>query len=274
VFAPFGIAVDGTNVYVSRAMLSPLVTVPVQGGLPADLDVLALGGALAVDERRLYWTDGGSAFACEKANCAGSTVNLAPRGATGMTLSTGNVYWTTRDWMTGTGAGQVMKADKDGGQPADLAAGNAPHDVAVDANYVYWIEQAAPFFGVIKTPIAGGPSLQLAATDPVEPMGLALDADNVYFMTGDGKLLKVSKNGGPTTVLLSDIGWFPRGLATDGTNVYVGSNGGLFRVPVNGGRAAWLFPSVEGGTASAIALDDTSVYVADCDRNAVIRVAK
>jgi hypothetical protein len=273
-FAPFGIAVDGTNVYVSRATLGPLVTVPVQGGSPADIGVLALGGALAVDERRLYWTDGSSVFACEKADCAGSTVDLAPRGAAGMTLSTGNVYWTTRDRMTGTGAGQVMKVDKDGGQPADLAAGNAPHDVAVDASYVYWIQQAAPAFGVVKTPIAGGASVQLAVTDPVEPMGIALDADNVYFMTGDGKVLKVSKNGGPTIVLLGDVGWFPHGLATDGTNVYVGSNGGLFRVPVGGGPAAWLFPSIDGGTASDIALDDTSVYIADRGRDAIIRVAK
>ena len=273
VFAPFGIAVDATKVYVSRLELGPLVAVSVQDGAVAEVGVLASGGALAVDEQRLYWTDGSSVFACDKSNCTGSTINLAPTGATSMALYAGDVYWSSRDRMTSSGAGQVMRIDKNGGKAANLALGNAPHDVAVDADYVYWIEQAAPAFSVVRTPIAGGPSVQLAVTDPFEPMGIALDGGNVYFMTGDGKVLGVSKSGGPTTVLLSDIGWFPLGLATDGTNVYVGAEAGLLRVPKSGGPSSCLFPSVQ-DTASAIALDDTSVYIADRGRNAIIRVAK
>ena len=55
--------------------------------------------------------------------------------------------------------------------------------------------------------------LSPSVTDPVEPMGIALGGDNVYFANGEGTVFEVSKNGGPTHVVLSSLGQFPAGLA-------------------------------------------------------------
>jgi hypothetical protein len=305
VTAPFGIAVDSTTVYVSQVFPSPLMTVPVGGGAASPLGVLqAEGHGIAVDERRLYWSDGQFLLACDKSNCTGSTVMLAAAqiGVLAIALDATNIYWTA----TGPGPSRVMKMDKNGGTPVDggtsmdggsvdgggagdgsaasadgnsaagspveIATAGWPYNVAVDATNVYWIDQIQPGSGVLKAPIAGGPAVQLAVSDPIEPMGLALDDDNVYFANGEGTVFEVSKNGGPTHVVLSNLGQFPAGLATDATNLYVAASTKVVSIPLGGGAAHTLATGIAG--AGGIALDATSVYVTDDEGDAVVRVAK
>ncbi len=301
--SPFGIAVDSTTVFVSQINPSPLMTLPVGGGAASPLGVLQAEGGLAVDERRLYWSDGRSLLACERSNCTGSTVSLAAGqfGVTAIVVDASNVYWTTADGSPGQG--HVMKVDKNGGTPLDggtstggggpadgggagdgsvasvdgaspveIAAARWPYNVAVDATNVYWIDQMQPNSGVLKAPIAGGPAVQLAVTDPVEPMGIALGGDNVYFANGEGTVFEVSKNGGPTQVVLSNLGQFPAGLATDATTLYVAASTKVVSIPLGGGAARTLATGIAG--AGGIALDATSVYIADDDGDAVVRVAK
>jgi hypothetical protein len=300
----FGIAVDSTTVYVSPLDPGPLLAIPVGGGAATPVGVQAEGRALAVDEQRLYWSDGSSILACDKSNCTGSTVILARSqvGVLDITLDDTNVYWGT---VTGTqGPGHIMKVDKHGGTPVDgggtpidgaapdgspaldssaatggaapveISASNWPYNVAVDAASIYWIEEASGPFqmhsGVMKAPIAGGLVVQLAVDDSYEPMGLALDDNNVYFMNGSGALFTVSKNGGPTHVMLSNLGMIPEGLVTDGTNLYIGANDKLVKVPLAGGFATALATDLISG--SFIALDATSVYLAYGD--SVLKVAK
>jgi len=305
--SPFGIAVDSTTVYLSQVDPSPLMTVPVGGGAASPLGVLqAEGHGLAVDEQRLYWSDGRSLLACDRSNCSDSAVILASGqiGITRIAFDATNVYWTA---LSGSlGLGHVMKVDKNGGTPVDgastdaggpadgggaedgsaasadgaspvgapveIAAAKWPYDVAVDATNVYWIDQMQPNSGVLKAPIAGGPAVQLAVTDPIEPMGIALGGDNVYFANGEGTVFEVSKTGGPTQVVLSNLGQFPAGLATDATTLYVAASTKVVSIPLGGGAARTLATGIAG--AGGIALDDTSVYVTDDDGGAVVRVAK
>jgi hypothetical protein len=285
---PFGIAVDSTTVYVTSFDPGPLLAIPIDGGPAVPVGVQASGKGVAVDERRLYWAGSGALMACDKSNCAGSVVRLAKGGVWDIKLDATNVYWTS------TGTGQIMMADKSGGAPVDgglsvdggvtsdggvssdggavqIATARWPYNLAVDATNVYWIDQVQPSSGVLKAPIAGGPAVQLAVSDPIEPGGLALDDDNVYYGNGSGQIFKVSKNGGPPRLLLGDVGWFPGDLAVDGTTLYVGAYTKLLSVPLAGGQPAALAVNLSG--SSFIAQDATSIYVAVMGGD-VLKVAK
>jgi hypothetical protein len=77
----FGIAVDATTVYVSPFDTGPVLAIPVGGAAAIPVGIQAEGRAIAVDEQRLYWSDGSSLLACDKSNCMGSTVILAHRSS-------------------------------------------------------------------------------------------------------------------------------------------------------------------------------------------------
>lgn len=271
---PVGIAVDATTVYLSRNELGPILAVPVVGGLAAPVGGQGSGGAVAVDDQRLYWSDGVSILACDKSKCAGSMVTLAPVTSIvrDIALDSTNVYWATIGVGGSSGVGHVMKMDKHAGAPVELATTSWPERVAVDETNVYWIDQGPPTSGVYTVPIAGGPSTQLSDSALAEPIGLAFDRDNVYYATSDGTVFKVSKNGGPTRMLVTGVGQFVGGLASDGTNLYIDAEATLVRVPLTGGSAV----AVAGGLRAPerIALDDTSVYIADDAGDAVVKVAK
>jgi hypothetical protein len=323
----YGVAVDSTTVYVSiyrsQTAPQPVYAVPVGGGRASDIGIRNMNGALALDEQRLYWSDGSSLLACQKVNCLGSTVLLAASqpGVMDIALDDANVYWGTS--AVGSSPGHIRKVSKSGGTPlvdagaapdgstpvdasaaldagtapdgtapTELGLANSPHDVAVDATSVYWVEQGGwnlnptwpvqSSFGLMKAPITGGPPVQLAVADSNIPTGLALDDDNAYFMDGGGSLFSVPKSGGPTHLMLSDLGnLIVDGLASDGTNLYIGADAKVVKVPLAGGFASVLATNIGDGfgalptntlDVTSIAVDATSVYVAD--RDIVVKVAK
>jgi len=293
--AAFGIAVDSTTVYVWPIDPGPVLAIPIDGGTATPVGIQADAFALAVDERRIYWSDGSSILACDKSNCTGSTVLLAASQlhVLDLAIDDTNVYWGTISGDANRDLGTIMKVNKNGGVPLDaggapldggaaldagatldenapvqLAGAGFPSNVAVDATYVYWVEMQAPNSGVKRVPIGGGTPSQLADSDLIGAMGLALDADNVYFMNGARALYRVSKNGGPPQVMLSSLGT-ALGLETDGTNLYIGADPALVKVPLAGGFASPLATNLG---ASYIALDANNVYVAGGDT--VLKVAK
>lgn len=296
----FGIAVDATTVYVSRLDRALILAIPVNGGTYTDLGVSASGRRPAVDDRRLYWADGNSLLACDKSNCVASVVRLAFSASKvwDIVVDATNVYWSTVDTSITPSTSLIMKIDKNGGTPFDdtpssdggqpaasgaagdggtsaiqLAAARRPTIIAVDATSVYWLDDYTPNAGVMKVPIAGGSAVQLSIADPIEPSGLAIDDDNVYYADGAGDVFKVSKDGGTTHVVLSQIGEFPSDLATDGQHLYVATDTKLLSVPlVGGGFPVALATGLQG--AGYLALDDTSVYMTTLGNGDVIQVPK
>lgn len=294
VFAPFGIAVDSTTIYVTELSLAAVQAIPVAGGLATPLPVEGAGRAILVDGGRLYWSNEQAIVRCDKSNCADTTVTMAPLGGrvTDMAADATSVYWTEAEDV---GAGRVMKMDKDGVAPPSGAAGsdaaadehpdggapvtlpvqlavsNWPSNVAVDATNVYWIEQGQPA-GVWKVPLAGGPAVRIARSDEYEPEGLALDELNVYFADGGGTVFKAPKSGGPATVMVAHLGLSPAGLAADATNLYVAASTEILSRPLAGGKVRTLAGGLAG--AGSIAQDATSVYVTDDLGNAIVKVSK
>ena len=262
--APWGVAVDATTVYVAAQSTGPLVAIPVAGG-PAVQLATASVFTVAIDETRIYWSDGTSIYSCAKQGCAGSTVTLAPSGPShGIAVDAANVYWAT------TSGGKVMKVGKNGGASVALASGGYPYQIAVDDANVYWTDQ--PAGAVMKVPTVGGDPIQLATC--VGPMGITVDGSNVYFTTGDGRMMQVPKSGGAALTLSADLGNEPWGIATDGKNVYGASMdyGTIVKVPTGGGAATVL--AWGQGDPAGVAVDATYVYWTVVESGRVMRVAK
>jgi hypothetical protein len=193
-----------------------------------------------------------------------------------------NVYWVQ-------GADRILGMPLAGGSAVLIADQQSlPHGLAVDGAFIYWLNTDG---SVMKAPIAGGAWTELATgpiaerSDPGQ-RGLALDADNVYWVnaaTGesDGQVLKVSKNGGKVSVL-ADKEFHPVAIAVDSLNVYYTTFGWGFqdnpiaagrvlKVPVTGGTPTVLASGQS--SPSALALDSNNVYWANLFGNSIMKAA-
>jgi hypothetical protein len=198
---------------------------------------------LVVDQQILYWTQSGAASGIAKKPFAGgaitpvtgSTYLADPRGIAVESLNPLNLYWV--DYANGV----VEKWPLLGGTPTAIVVPPAPDAGSPD----------------------GGPPEQLPAT----PIDLAVDANNVYWVSfDDGKVLSVSTNGGMWATLASGED-HPIAITVDDTNIYwvdQGSPGGTGSVH-QASKDGTMPRTLATGEAkpSDIAVDGTSVYWTD-----------
>jgi hypothetical protein len=138
----------------------------------------------------------------------------------------------------------------------NVTAANA---LAVDATSVFWIEAQA----VKSAPKGGGGSVTVLGDSQLGPVGLALDATNVYWANSLGAAIMTAAKGaagGATVVAAANQ---PAGVAVDSTYVYWVNkgDGAVLRVAKSGGGQPLPVATVSSGTPTSIAVDDTNVYV-------------
>jgi len=263
--SPMGMAVDWTTVYVARRAQAPVLAVDITHGTVTPVGVEGGAGAIAVDVHDLYWTDDSGVYACDKSNCPGTRITLAGDAATDIAIDSDNVYWSVQN---PAGPGRIMKVGKTGGAPSQVVEFGSPRRLAVDGQYVYWIDA----IGVLAVPIEGGAPMQLAVLAAPDTTALALGQDLVYFLTAQGQLFQVSKSGGTGKVLLSDLGDSPTGLAVDGQNLYVTGSEMLLKMPAGGGPVYTLAAPLD--QPARIILDPQNVYAADEASGIIVKVPK
>jgi sugar lactone lactonase YvrE len=102
-------------------------------------------------------------------------------------------------------------------------AQQGPRDLALDADSLYWTD-SAPFLPlptgyIMKAPKSGGPAQMLAPAGG-NPLGIAVDATNVYWVNDDvGTVVRVAKTGGtPTTIAAGQM--FVKAITTDAKAIY------------------------------------------------------
>ncbi len=141
---PFGIAVDSSGIYFTLADYFAnggglqKCSLPDCAGGPKEVLKFDQPGDLATDSTSLHWIDygGGGPYSCPKSGCVDGG---APSGtqATAFTQDATNVYWVT--------SASIWVRPKSGGFASKLVANlNTGSDLAVDANYVYWLEEGTP----------------------------------------------------------------------------------------------------------------------------------
>ena len=161
-----------------------------------------------------------------------------------------------------------------------------PGGVAVDASYIYFAEQGtsgAPNFrhdGLIsRVPVGGGAKVALASGE-YHPVGVTIDATNIYWTSKDdnagsvGSIRSMPLGGGAVTTLSASFTSEdnPHFVAVDASNVYWTTATTVKKVPIGGGAATTLASGINNGYG--IALDATTVYFTEYGGNLVSSVPK
>ena len=177
------------------------------------------------------------------------------------------IYWSNRGTNVNNEYpkhdGSIVKLAQLGGSPVVLVTDTNVDTLALDDEYVYWIDNDT----IRRVPKAGGEP-GVVAVDADSPQWLAVDANDVYWTTNESTVVKVSKQGGPSTTLVppTDSLNFRR-IAVDTTDVYCIDygkgkspfmDGGLWKVAKSGGPMT----NVVSGLAApwAVAVDHEAVY--------------
>jgi hypothetical protein len=265
---PLGLALDGTDAYLTQESAGFVTRVPLDGAISIELAPQEAPAGIALDATSVYWTDftsNGDVVMLGK-HSAAAAVTLASGqsypGAVAVDATT--AYW-TNSANGAPGMGSVAKVPLTGGTPVTLASGrNNPAGIAVDAANVYWTD-----FGtngtdgaVLEVPLAGGKVATLAGAQ-AGPQAIAVDAKSVYWTNflGTGSVAKVPIGGGMPTTLASGQG--PAAfLALDASNVYwtadATAKSTVLKVPLGGGTPVTL--ATQSTSATGIAVDANSVY--------------
>ncbi len=233
--------------------------------------------ALAADDDRVYFAEfglygmaNGDVRSCPVTGCDGGSLVYATGLETPSSLAIDDrsVYWVTTDLYSSTGdvlqpgaiASCPLAGCPDGG-PVRLAAAADPYGIAIDADYVYWVDNADQG-SVHRVPKAdGGADEVLYAGGPIADGGpstahaqyVAVDSTSVYFSNAAGDMFRLPRTGGtPERVAVGfadstlDMGLaWP--LAVDPTNLYYGEPG----LP---GDAGAVYRIDKAGTEAPVAL--------------------
>jgi len=109
--------------------------------------------------------------------------------------------------------------------------------------------------------IGGATLIFAAAGKDLNPWGLAVDANNVYFTDAaspNGKVVRVPLDGSPASEMA--IGQdLPSAIAVDATDAYFTTIYAVKKVPLVGGPAVKLSTAVDAGYAGLV-LDSSNVY--------------
>ncbi len=187
------------------------------------------------------------------------------------------------------GSDGTLLGDVDGSAPIDTDAGaesgaaNAPagppftvvaHNlhasaaVAVDANAIYWVDEAGG--EVARAPKRGGLTMTLYSEGGSGGFGpgssIAVEGGDVYWIADveqnkvrRSSLMHLEKNGGKPTLVASSTTSRLLSVVLDDTSVYWVMGGSVMRAPKSGGSPAVVL----GGQASAdaVAVDGSDAYV-------------
>ena len=259
---------DGTNNIKKISLKDGTVSILVKGGkiIPDE--------TLAVDDKFLYWSDGGNLWRVPKSG--GDSEKIIPRAPKPdeIVMDDENFYWLI--W-TGEGSppAPIMYAPKNGGEAKQLTPPQQPTSgITLDGDFVYFMTGE----GIKKVAKTGGAIADVYRNPLKTPtLGLQQDPDNFYFCQmnsrGHSALMKLNKKTGEVKQLAPSIRHTMEFVVADG-NVYyfddvpkTGSFGpeALRRVSTGGGEPVELDQG-EGGWLRYLTVDAKQVYFTDISR--------
>ncbi len=262
---------EGTNNIKRISIKDGSVSVIVKGG-----DLIP-DSTLAIDEKFLYWSDGGNIMRVAKDAAEGIASEKIVAGAPKpdeIVMDDENIYWLI--WGgEGSPPLPVMFAPKKGGEAKRLTPAYAgTSGISIDKDFVYWMTGD----GIKKISKKGGEITEVYHNPAKTPsLGLMQDADHFFFMqmnsNGYSALMKLEKKSGEVTQLAPSINHTFE-FTIDDTNVYyfdeipgTGSFGpvALKKVPKTGGDPVTL-DSGQAGWVKDLAVDTKQIYFTDISK--------
>ncbi|HKO36241.1 MAG TPA: hypothetical protein VJV21_07155 [Pyrinomonadaceae bacterium] len=259
---------EGTNNIKKISLKDGTASILVKGGK------IIPDPALAVDDKFLYWSDGGNLWRVPKGG--GDSVEIIPIAPKPdeIVMDDENFYWLI--W-TGEGSppAPIMYAPKSGGDAKQLTPPQPPTSgIALDGDVLYWMTGD----GIKRMPKGGGVITDFYRHAFQQPsLGLQQDAENFYFCQmnerGHSALMKLNKRSGELTQLAPSINHTMEFVVADG-NVYYfdevpksGSFGpvALRRVTTGGGSPVEIDQG-NAGWIKHLATDAKQVYFTDISR--------
>lgn len=169
---------DGSIKKASTSM--PFNVLPV-GSLTSGFDQ-----HIAADGTFVYWTQP-NLGAIYKNNGGGNVMVVTGQNPWGIAVDAGSLYWSDK------GSGKVQRMPVAGGSVIDLAFNlNQPTEIAIDASYVYAVENVNNNARVLQIPIGAG-TMKVLASGMNRCRGVAVDDQWVYFTNGDNTIRRVHK---------------------------------------------------------------------------------
>ena len=234
---------EGTDNIKRISLSDGAVTILVKGGkqIPEAM--------LAVDDKYLYWSDGGNILRLPKAGGASEKIIPGVGQPDEIVMDGENFYW-----LIWTGEGSppqpIMYAPKKGGEAKQLTPPQPPTTgLCLDGGFVYFMTGD----GIKKIAKSGGEITDVYHNPSKQPsLGLMQDADNFYYTQmnakGHSELMKLNKKSGELVQLTPSIS-HTQEFGLDNENIYffdfvpgTGSLGpdGLYKISKAGGDRVML----------------------------------
>lgn len=185
----------------------------------------------------------------------------------------------------GTCQGGTCTAMED---PSLLADGlDSPHDLALDADWVYWVEDSFPGPGSLRRVKKTGGNVETLATTLSEPSAVAVDESYAYVVERnngkDGAVRRVAKGGGPVQTVATGLQNSQNHMRLDASYVYWGdyvgtwpNSSGAFKRATKAENGVVTVLVKDNGLANlhtALDLDGSYLYFTN-DYDKVLRVSK
>lgn len=243
----------------------------------------SVGQILTDDPTDLYWfeSDGSQSAtggAIKRVGKQGGAVTVMASGlapVNGLAQDAQSVYWIE---SVSNGDGLLKKLNKDGSGITLLASGMPPAPLGtnpglmrypgalcVDADSVYWIDQAAWKYGLIRRIAKTGGEVSTLYIGSLERYSLQCDDTTLYFLDAHGSISALAKTGGAPNIIASNAyvtanypaSSLPTLVLSSGYLVVMDSAGTLTAAPQLGGSSVKLATAI---TPHNVALDTSSAY--------------
>lgn len=225
---PFGIAVNGSGVYVTECS-GGVVRLGLDGGTPTTVSTGGCPEYITANDAGVFWVewdvgdDAGVSVVRTRGQDGGpATLATVPNLPGGIAVDQSNVYWTSIYDGPGNG-GAVYQVGIGGGSPVALQASPYPLGVAVDAENIYWVDAANQ--AVLLGPRDGSAVVTLA-TAQVQPTGIAVSNGTVYWSSPSAYVRSTPVSGGAISDLAPAFGGYTD-IALDNAYVYMPNDGNL-----------------------------------------------
>jgi hypothetical protein len=242
--APVAVQVDANTVYwvnsrVFEGEPGDIRAAPKEGiGRIRNLEEKVLDiGFLALDDKRIYWTQGGADPGIggirSKAKIGGPAVDVvANRRVFALAISDPKIYFASPD-----DGGQILRVEKTGGAITALASNVGPGLdntplVAIGGDNVFFTQSefGVDCVGLVRSVPKNGGTVRNIAKEVCGLLGLAADATAVYWTevdpeAGVGRVMKQNAPFSGTPIVLDTLTMRPTFLALDDTSVYYSAGG-------------------------------------------------